>query len=317
MPVRGNELPFSGKSDSYLSVQGRPLASDLIRAEAIESGLRSRIIGRADAVFGTSCRAVLLRRGEIEILSQGASTLLTGPAVAWLPWTDEMRLRIAAGSVGVHVLAGRAAVTNAIGYKAESADLRIASDHPIRLTLSGRGRAAETVAQCFDGILEEVHDNEASSITVIEAHLRILLISLWRMQGAPVGGQATAPGSRHLMTRFSTLLEAHFRERWTVGEFARRLGVSADRLTDTCRRTRGQPPKRLIDTRTATEARLLLEGSATSIDQIADALGFPSAAHFNRFFRRTVGTTPGRYREAVRARQADPGAQGAALHEWP
>jgi AraC family transcriptional activator of pobA len=268
-------------------------------------------------VLGTSCRAVLLRRGEIEILSPGASALLAGPAVAWLPWTDEMRLRVAAGSVGVHVLAGQAAVTNAIGYKAESADLRVASDHPVRVTLAGRGRVAETVAQCFDGILAEVHENEASSMTVIEAHLRILLISLWRIQGAPVGGPATAQGSRHLMTRFGTLLEAHFRERWTVGEFARRLGISADRLTDACRRTRGAPPKRLIDARTATEARLLLEGSTTSIDQIADALGFPSGAHFNRFFRRAVGTTPGRYRQAVRARQAETGAQEAALHEWP
>jgi AraC family transcriptional activator of pobA len=237
--------------------------------------------------------------------------------LAWLPWTDEIRLRVAAGSVGVHVLAGRTAVNNAIGHKAESADLRVASDRAIRVSLTGRNRAAETVGQCFDGILREVHENEASSMTVIEAHLRILLISLWRMQGAPVGGTATTPGSRHLMTRFGTLLEAHFRERWTVAEFARRLGISADRLTDACRRTRGEPPKRLIDARTATEARLLLEGSTTSIDQIADALGFPSAAHFNRFFRRAVGTTPGRYRQAVQARQADAGAQGPALHEWP
>jgi AraC family transcriptional activator of pobA len=317
MQITGIALHFSGEKADIAALPGRSLATDLIRAEPIESALRSRIIGRADAVLGTSWRAVHLRRGEVEVLSPAGATLLVGPAVAWLPWSDGMRLRIAAGSVGVHVLAGQAAVTNAIGYKAESADLRIVAGRPILAPLSGEGRTADVVGQCFEGMLAEVRGQGTSAMTVIEALLRILLISLWRMQGARVESTAATSSSRQLATRFNTLLEAHFRERWTVQRFAQALGISADRLTDLCRRTRGLSPKEIIDARTAIEARLLLEGSTASIDQIAHELGFDSAAHFNRFFRRAAGIPPGRYRQAVR--NAPPVAQpaGRALYEWP
>lgn len=309
-------MPFPGESAELVAFSGRSLASDLIRAEAIESGLRSRIIGRADAVLGSSWRALHLRRGEVEVLSPGGATRMIGPAVIWLPWSDDMRLRIAAGSVGIHVLAGQAAVTNAIGYKAESSDLRAIAGRAMYAVLPPEGRASGMFAQCFDGILAEVREQGSSAMTVIEALLRIFLISLWRMQGAQVANAATVSSSRHLATRFNTLLEAHFRERWSVARFASALGISADRLTDLCRRTRGQSPKEIIDARTAIEARLLLESSTASIDQIAHELGFHSAAHFNRFFRRLAGIPPGRYRQArVAPRDAQP--VDRAIYEWP
>ena len=310
-------MPFSGEDRDIATLPGRSLASDLLRAEPIESGLRSRIIGRADAVLGASSRALHLRRGEVEILSPHGATRLVGPAVAWLPWTDGMRLRIAAGSVGVHVLAGQAAVTNAIGYKAESSDLRAVAGRPVHASLAGEGRAADVLAQCFDGILFEVREQGTSAMTVIEALLRIVLISLWRMQGARVGGAATASSSAHLATRFNTLLVAHFRERWTVARVARALGITTDRLTDLCRRTRGQAPKEIIDARTAVEAKLLLESSTASIDQIAHELGFTSAAHFNRFFRRVTGEPPGRYRQKRQSDLSRAQQVGQALYEWP
>jgi AraC family transcriptional activator of pobA len=295
----------------------RSLTSDLVRAEPIESGLHPRIIGRADAVLGVSWRAVYVRRGRVDILSDEPAATLVGPSVAWLPWGDGLRLRIAAGTVGVHVLAGAAAVTNAIGYKAESADLRMTADRRIRMSLLDDPRAAETVAQCFGGILGEARGNAVSSPTVIEAFLRILLITLWRGRGAPSAGLRAAPTAQRLMSRFNALLEAHFRERWTVGTFADRLGISADRLTDICRRARDATPKHLLDARIVTEARLLLENSAHSIDEIAGLLGFPSAGHFSRFFRNGVGVPPGRYRQSLRSRPSRHETAGQPLHEWP
>jgi AraC family transcriptional activator of pobA len=225
---------------------------------------------------------VYVRRGRVDILSDEPAATLVGPSVAWLPWGDGLRLRIAAGTVGVHVLAGAAAVTNAIGYKAESADLRMTADRRIRMSLLDDPRAAETVAQCFGGILEEARGNAVSSPTVIEAFLRILLITLWRGRGAPSAGLRAAPTRQRLMSRFNALLEAHFRERWNVKNFAATLGVSPDRLTDICRRTRGQSPKQIIDPRTTTDASLLLTNSTTPMDQIAHELGFPSAAPWQR-----------------------------------
>lgn len=309
MPKSGNPIP----ADPV----GRVPAPIPVRAEPIDSALHPRIIGRADAVFGTSWRTVYVARGMVEVLSDDTPVAIGGPAVAWLPWSEGLRLRIAAGTAGVHVLAGATAVTNAIGYKAESADLRLVAEHRTQLSLAGDERLAETVAQCFDGILREVHGNAASSMTVVEALLRILLITLWRGQGAPAAALHGAPVAQRLMTRFGTLVEAHFRERWTVAAFAERLGISADRLNDICRRARGVTPKQLLDARLATEARLLLENSTHSIDQIAGLLGFPSAGHFSRFFRNAVGVPPGRYRQSMLRRPPREAPVARALHEWP
>ncbi len=299
--------------DRFPVLPGRSLASDLVRAETIESALQSRLIGRADAVLGTSWRLIYIRRGSVEVLAPEGARTITGPAAAWLPWNDTLRLRLAAGTVGVHVLAGQAIVTNAIGYKSESADIRMAADHPMRLDLAGDPRVHETVAQSVTGILREVQENPVSSMTVIEALLRILLITLWRGQGAPAARSDAGPSSLRIMSRFNMLVEAHFRERWSVLAFAERLGISADRLTDTCKRARGQTPKQVIDTRTAREARLLLETSTHTIDEIAGLLGFTSAANFNRFFKKVTGVPPGRYRK----RPATAADGGPPLHEWP
>lgn len=317
MTKTGNGLTHHGKMERFRVLSGRSLASDLVRAEPIESALHPRTIGRADAVAGPSWRVVYIRRGSVEILSGDSRTALTGPAVAWLPWRDDLRLRVAAGTVGVHILVGQAAVTNAIGYKSESADIRMAAEHPIHLALFADPGAEDMVAQSVNGIFREVHENAVSSMTVIEALLRILLITLWRGQGTPVSQKDAAPPAQRLMARFNALLEAHFRERWTVAAFADRLGVSADRLTDTCRRTRGRAPKDIIDDRITTEAKLLLENSTQSIDEIASTLGFTASPHFNRFFRRRTGTPPGRHRKAAWRTETAGNSGDTALHEWP
>lgn len=82
----------------------------------------------------------------------------------------------------------------------------------------------------------------------------------------------------------------------TVARYAQQLGISRDRLNDLCRRAHGRPSDRLIRDRLALEARIYLQSSSLTIDQIAAALGFSSAAQFCRVFSRAEGRPPGRYR---------------------
>ncbi|MBD3679979.1 MAG: helix-turn-helix domain-containing protein [Rhodobacteraceae bacterium] len=293
--------------------------ADLVRVERLKSALRGRIIGRADAMEGAAWRTIYIARGSAEVISDGAPPMqIAGPAVAWVPWSQTCRLRIGAGTVGIHVLVGARAVTNAIGHKPESADLKQVAEHRARIELDGSAPLRETVDQCFNGILQEAERNSAASATVIESFLRILLILIWRAQGkAEAFGLAATPAQR-LMTRFNGLVEAHFRDRWTVARYAETVGVSTDRLTDICRRLRGRTPKQLIDARIGTEARLLLEDSTLSIEQIAGLLGFASPAHFNRFFRKLAGMPPGKYRKLDAAAERDDNVRiHSALYDWP
>lgn len=294
------------------------LAPGLVHAERVTSQLRDRTIGLADTAFWPAWRAVYIQNGSIKVRTPEASTELEGPCIAWLPWSNQCRLRICAGTVGAHMVVGSTLLDNAIGYKAESTDLRSLIERHAFVRCGEGSTIALTIPQCFEGIVREVQQGAVSSITVIEALVRIMLIELWRSEGAPGSHEITGNPSQKFMSHFSNLVEIRFREHWSVAEYAQAIGISADRLTDICRRNRGATPKQLIVARLATEARLLLENSTYSVEQIAGLLGFPSAAQFNRFFRNCNGIPPGGYRKRIRGLSSGkPLNRRSNMYEWP
>ena len=293
-------------------------AVGFVRAEHIASQIQDRTIGVADVAIWPLWRAVYVERGSVRIVSLDATANLDGPCVAWIPWSNDNRLRIYAGTVGAHVAIGGTLLKNVIGYKAESADLRLMIERQTCVSFAENTTMSHIVAQCFDGMVREVQQGAASSLTVIEALLRIMLIELWRARGAPGSYDAANNPSQRFMNSFNNLVETRFREHWTVADYAGAIGISADRLNDICRRNRGTTPKQLIKARLATEARLLLENSTHSVEQIAGLLGFPSAAQFNRFFRNSHDVPPGRYRQRTGSRSSETRRnRGGKLYEWP
>ncbi|AHF94774.1 hypothetical protein OPIT5_26475 [Opitutaceae bacterium TAV5] len=83
----------------------------------------------------------------------------------------------------------------------------------------------------------------------------------------------------------------------TVGEYAARLHVSPDRLSEAVREATGHPAGELIRQRQLLEARRLLAHTTRSVSEIAYALNFQDPAYFSRFFRRLTGQSPGEFRE--------------------
>ena len=293
-------------------------ASEIIRAESFEAALHPKTIGRSGAVDAASWRLIYLDRGEADILRGGQNFHISAPCVIWHPWTADHRLRIAAGAVGAHILFGSAAVANAIGHQPESNDLRFMVDRRAHLSLRGQGDSSAEMIFAIKSIVAETQTGALAARTVIEAFLRIVLVQLWRAQGELAGGEAMGSGSQRYFNRFTNLVEVHFRDRWTVARYAVALGISSDRLTDICRRVRGRSPRQIISARMGLEARLLLENSLHSIDQISGLLGFQSAAHFNRFFKTLAGMPPGQYRRSkAELRPADAAEESVDLYQWP
>ena len=95
---------------------------------------------------------------------------------------------------------------------------------------------------------------------------------------------------------FCDLIEAHFREHLTLGEYARQLAVTEARLNDVCRRVMNLASKEVVHDRLAQEARRQLRFSATPIGELAYQLGFADPAYFSRFFARKTGMTPSQFR---------------------
>lgn len=106
----------------------------------------------------------------------------------------------------------------------------------------------------------------------------------------------------HLLHRFETLLETHFRDHWRVADYARALAVTPTHLSRVVRAATGEPASRLVDARVVREARRQLAFTHLSVTTIAYALGYVDPALFSRVFARVAGCSPRAFRQQIAAR---------------
>ena len=288
---------------------------ETLRSGQLDGGLRARVLGRAESLSGPSWLVSLIEDGQA-ILSSGEDPI-AAPALVWRPWKPETRAQFAPGVRGGYVILGSSVLASVIGHLPEARDLRELVDHDVTIDLSEESRTLETLRSAFRELHSELRTDDPGARSVVDAYLRIVLFNLYRLWLARQAFRETVPSSHHAFARFSNLVEVHFRERWTVNDYARRLGMTRDRLGDVCKRARGLGPKDLIDRRVALEARLQLEGSSLSIQQVSALLGFTSSPQFTRFFKRATGVAPGQYRRQSEHRRDVPKPGTSVHYEWP
>ena len=90
------------------------------------------------------------------------------------------------------------------------------------------------------------------------------------------------------------LLDAHVVDGISLDEAGRALGLAPTRLARGFTRAYGIAPHRYLVGRRVDRARRLLLSGVPPADAAVRS-GFWDQAHLTRHFRRTVGTTPGRY----------------------
>lgn len=289
-----------------------------LHAETILSTLRDRYVGGMIRFSGRHWRVVLIRSGQAQIEQGEQITTAEGPALVWVPWSGNWRMKIRAGSTGALLMMDERVLANAIGHKPEAAALRLLAERQVVLRPDPGSDLMARIGGGFDQILQEVADGAPGSETVIEAQVRVLLVLLWRHVALPEEQNTAPPASQLILLTFRQLLETHFRDRWNVTQYAEAIGVSPDRLHSICTRALGRHPQRLIHERTGHEAQVLLRRSAQTLDQISAHLGFKSTAQFNTFFKGLTGLPPGAYRSQshkIERGDSDPAIRSFA--DWP
>lgn len=108
----------------------------------------------------------------------------------------------------------------------------------------------------------------------------------------PTDEDVPQAASRIVSGFISLLSEGHYRAHRDIGFYADRLCVTPKHLSDTCKRLSGFSASFWIDRFIVIELVRLLRDPSLSLAQITDRLHFSSAAHFNRFVHRHLGTTP-------------------------
>ena len=160
------------------------------------------------------------------------------------------------------------------------------------------GLAQAELTGLFDYLRREIHENRpllTEALTAVAS-----LVSIWlrrQMQIAGPAGRASA--AERIVRRFSDLLSEDFRSGRPMAAYAEDLDITPTHLTRVCRQCAGLTAADMLNQMIQHEARTLLTRSDLPMNEIADRLGFGSAAYFSRFSQQHFGAAPSQIRKAA------------------
>ncbi|SMY08857.1 helix-turn-helix domain-containing protein [Flavimaricola marinus] len=260
-----------------------------IQAERIKSALTNTEF----TTSGGRATFMLIVSGRGVFTSDEVERDVAGPCLIWAPTGWASQISVAAGTRGFLIRMPVPALGRALPTDVISAHVREVVSRRIFLSeLSDR--AIQSLVALFNKIETELHELEPGSETVVDYCVSLLMIEIWRAAAPPL--QATQPQPHRISDSFLNLVELHLQNHWTVGEYARRIGVSRDRLNEAVRCAIGIPPHQHIQKRLMEEAKALLVTTNLQVAEIGYKLGFGDAAYFTRFFRRHEKLAPSKFR---------------------
>ena len=105
--------------------------------------------------------------------------------------------------------------------------------------------------------------------------------------------------ARQVVEEFEALVDRHFAESRSPAWYASRLHLSDRTIARACKQIGRPTPKRMIDERSALEAKRILSTSHRSVEGVGLELGFTESTNFVKFFRRMTGATPEAFRRSL------------------
>ena len=288
-----------------------------VQAQRIAPTLHAQRWSMDAAPSAAMSRVIQLFSGRGELSLREGSLMLRAPDVVWLPAGQARSLRLDPGSEGLVVGVSDALLAAAIGEHADTGGLLSLSRRLSRFVPTEPARQDE-LRRSLAAIEAEARESAMPTWQYVSAHLTIVLVTLSRLAGHDAARVPEAGTGARRLQQFRQLVEAHFREHWTVARYAAELNMSPDRLHDLCVRTLERPPLALVHQRLVREACLLLTGTDQSVERLAADLGFSSASHFSRLFKRWMAVGPRSHRLQSRAAvaQGRP-ALPTSYADWP
>ena len=84
----------------------------------------------------------------------------------------------------------------------------------------------------------------------------------------------------------------------SASEFAQQLNIHVNHLNRAVKAITEKTTTQIIAERILQEAKILLKHSQWNVSEIAYALGFTEVSHFNNFFKKHMGISPLKFRNA-------------------
>jgi AraC-like DNA-binding protein len=103
----------------------------------------------------------------------------------------------------------------------------------------------------------------------------------------------------------------------SIDKLASEAGVSPTQFRRQFQSWFGSSPREYFNRLRLEEARLMLESSQLTVQEIAEQIGFLSAPHFNRLFKQSFGLPPAQYRQLARVPSREAGEARSEHHKSP
>ncbi len=167
-------------------------------------------------------------------------------------------------------------------------------------------KQAKTVKDIFEKMLIEINSNYAYKYDILR-NLTFELVHFAMKMEAPIQlERREITAAERIKNIFLELLERQFPidenhgkiNFRTASEFAKQLNIHVNHLNKALKETIGKTTSQVVSDRILHEAKILLKHTNMNISEIAYALGFTEATHFNSFFKKRVEISPSKFRRS-------------------
>lgn len=156
----------------------------------------------------------------------------------------------------------------------------------------------ENIAMLFRHIEEEFRLNDVSMEEMLRTYLKQLLIRAtrqWKKQHLEKKVTEQNNGL-DFFRKFTVLVDAHYKEKHTVADYADVLAMAPKTVTHKFKRLKLPQPNEIIKNRIILEAKRLLVHTSMTAKEIAHGLGYDDPAYFSRQFMVKTGESPSTFR---------------------
>lgn len=163
------------------------------------------------------------------------------------------------------------------------------------------------LALVFEQMLREYNGEAMFKGAILTKYLAILLYKTKELLQTHKANFQAQNRSAALVGDFKKLLNENFKELaigqtnkiHSVKEFAERLHVHPNYLSNVVKDETGKPASEWIQERTLAEAQSLLNNTKLTISEITFRLGFSDTAHFGKFFKKRSNVSPSEFRQTA------------------
>ena len=147
----------------------------------------------------------------------------------------------------------------------------------------------------FEKGISEVQKGDDYSIELLRSILDLILTTSSTLY--KTDENTLNKGKGHIVVKkFFQLIEENYHKNITVTEYADKLAITPNHLTQTVTRLTGKTSSQIIKAKQVLEIMRLLVHTNLSVTEIATLLNFPDQSYFAKFFKRETGIAPMQYR---------------------